>query len=123
MLRPAGFSSGRGDCARGGRSAGRCSALTRRYVGVDDGFVNCGPSKCRVWPVLAPAGGIVRAGAAVFRAEAAGSVAGMDVFSPKSRKVRQPGLPVGESDDHRRTDESASRDAAFMLREKTHGAA
>ena len=33
---------------------------------------------------------------------AAGSVAGMDVFSPNSRKVRQPGLSVGESDDHRR---------------------
>ena len=39
---------------------------------------------------------------------AAGSVAGMDVFSPNSRKVRQPGLPVGESDDHRRTDEGVS---------------
>ena len=103
-----GFSGGlirRGWTAEGA-SAGRLSALTRRYVSANDGFVNCGPSGCRVWPVLAPAGGIVRAGAvlrAVFRADAAGSVAGMDVFSPKSRKVRQPGLPVGESADHRRS--------------------
>ena len=55
---------------------------------------------------------------------AAGSVAGMDVFSPKSRKIRQPGLSVGESDNHRRTDEGVSLDAAFMPREKkTRGAA
>ena len=47
--------------------------------------------------------------AAVFRADAAGSVVGMDVFFLKSRKVRQPGLPVGESADHRRTDEGVSR--------------
>ena len=40
--------------------------------------------------------------AAAFRADAAGSVAGMGVFSPNSRKVRQPGLPVGENADHRR---------------------
>ena len=65
------------------------------------------------------AGAVLRGG---FIA-AAGSVAGMDVFSPNSRKVRQPGLPVGESADHRRTDESVSLDAAFMPREKTHGAA
>ena len=45
-----------------GCSAGRRSALTRRYVGVDDGFVNCGSSRRYVWPVLAPAEGIVRAG-------------------------------------------------------------
>ena len=156
---------------------GRCSALTRRYAGVNDELVNRGPARRCVWPVLAPAGGIVRAGAvlrsdaararglrsscggravftcgvcarwrggafvwyymivnygpaggcvwpgavpaggiargavlrAVFRADAAGSVAGMDVFSPNSRKVRQPGLPVGESADHRRTDEGVSR--------------
>ena len=88
-------------------------------------IVNCGPSKCRAWPVLVPAGGIARGAVlrAVFRADAAGSVAGMDVFSPNSRKVRQPGLPVGESADHRRTDEGIPRDAAFMPREKTHGAA
>ena len=62
---------------------------------------------------------------AVFRADAAaGSVAGMDVFSPKSLKIRQPGLSVGESADHRRTDEGIPRDAAFMPREKkTRGAA
>ena len=65
------------------------------------------------------AGAVLRGG---FIA-AAGSVAGMDVFSPNSRKVRQPGLPVGESADHRRTDEGVSLDAVFMLREKTHGAA
>ena len=82
MSRLAGCSSGRRDCARGGRSAGRCSFVV-----------------------------------------AADSVAGMDVFFPKFRKIRQPGLPVGESDDHRRTDESVSLDAAFMPREKTHGAA
>ena len=168
-----GFSGGliRGGWTAEGASAGRLSALARRYVSVNDGFVNCGPSGCCVWPVLAPAGGIVRAGAvlrsdaararglrsscggravftcgvcarwrggafvwyymivnygpagccvwpgavpaggiargavlrAVFRADAAGSVAGMDVFSPNSRKVRQPGLPVGESADHRRS--------------------
>ena len=56
--------------ARGGWSAERCSALTRRYVGVDDGFVNCGPSRRYVWPVLAPAEGIVRAGVGL-RGEAA----------------------------------------------------
>ena len=61
--------------ARGGWSAERCSALTRRYVGVDDGFVNCGPSRRYVWPVLAPAEGIVRAGA-VLR-ERGGSRAGL----------------------------------------------
>ena len=66
------------------------------------------------------AGAVLRGG---FIA-AAGSVAGMDVFFPKFRKIRQPGLPVGESDDHRRTDESVSLDAAFMPREKkTRGAA
>ena len=66
------------------------------------------------------AGAVLRSG---FIA-AAGSVAGMDVFFPKSRKVRQPGLPVGESADHRRTDEGIPRDAAFMPREKkTRGAA
>ena len=68
MLRLAGCSSGWRDCARGGRSAGRCSFVV-----------------------------------------AAASVAGMDVFSPKSRKIRQPGLSVGESADHRRTDEGVSR--------------
>ena len=83
MLRLAGCSSGWRDCARGGRSAGRCSFVV-----------------------------------------AAGSVAGMDVFFPKSRKVRQPGLSVGESADHRWTDEGIPRDAAFMPREKkTHGVA
>ena len=56
--------------ARGGWSAERCSALTRRYVGVDDGFVNCGSAKGYVWPVLAPAEGIVRAGGGL-RGEAA----------------------------------------------------
>ena len=79
MLRLAGFSSGRRDCARG--------AVLR------SGFI-----------------------------AAAGSVAGMDVFSPNSRKVRQPGLPVGESAVHWRTDEGVSRDAACMPREKTLGA-
>ena len=45
-----------------GCSAGRRSALTRRYVGVDDGFVNCGPAKGYVWPVLAPAKGFCARG-------------------------------------------------------------
>ena len=89
-------------------------------------IVNYGPAGCCVWPGAVPAGGIARGAVlrAVFRADAAGSVAGMDVFSPNSRKVRQPGLPVGESADHRRTDEGIPRDAAFMPREKkTRGAA
>ena len=49
---------------------GRCSALTRRYAGVNDGLVNRGPARRCVWPVAAPAGGIVRAGA-VLRSDAA----------------------------------------------------
>ena len=54
----------------GGCSMGRCSALTRRSVVSLHGLVNCGPSRRCVWPVLAPAGGIVRAGA-VLRSDAA----------------------------------------------------
>ena len=54
----------------GGCSMGRCSALTRRYAGVNDGLVNRGPARRCVWPVAAPAGGIVRAGA-VLRSDAA----------------------------------------------------
>ena len=49
---------------------GRCSALTRRYAGVNDELVNRGPARRCVWPVLAPAGGIARAGA-VLRSDAA----------------------------------------------------
>ena len=41
---------------------GRCIALSRRCVGALYRIVNCGPAKCCVWPVLAPAEGIVRAG-------------------------------------------------------------
>ena len=48
--------------ACGGWSAELCSALTRRYVGMDDGFVNCGPAKGCVWPVLAPAKGLCARG-------------------------------------------------------------
>ena len=85
-LRPAGYSSGRGDCARGGCSAGRCGscaglrssyagraaftygvcaryrggAFVRHYM-----MVNRGPAKGCVWPVIAPAEGIVRAGGCV----------------------------------------------------------
>ena len=86
MLCLAGFSSGRGDCARGGCSAGRCGscaglrssyagraaftygvcaryrggAFVRHYM-----MVNRGPAKGCVWPVIAPAEGIVRAGGCV----------------------------------------------------------
>ena len=42
--------------------AGRCSALTRRNAILLHGVVNCGPAKGYVWPVLAPAEGLVRAG-------------------------------------------------------------
>ena len=59
--------------------------------------------------------------ATVFRAYAAGSVAGMDVFSPNSRKVRQPGLPVGESADHRRTDEGVSRSVYAARKDARRG--
>ena len=53
----------RGAGERRGFRLRRCSALARR----DDiplcESVNCAPTKCCVWPVLAPAEGIVRAGA------------------------------------------------------------
>ena len=53
----------RGAGERRGSRLRRCSALARR----DDiplcESVNCAPTKCCVWPVLAPAEGIVRAGA------------------------------------------------------------
>ena len=64
-----------GFVACGGVRLWRLSALTRRYVGVDDGFVNCGPSRRYVWPVLAPAEEIVRAG--VGLRERGGSRAGL----------------------------------------------
>ena len=63
------------------------------------------------------AGAVLRSG---FIA-AAGSVAGMDVFSPNSRKVRQPGLPVGESADHRRTDEGVSRSVYAARKDARRG--
>ena len=63
------------------------------------------------------AGAVLRGG---FIA-AAGSVAGMDVFSPNSRKVRQPGLPVGESADHRRTDEGVSRSVYAARKDARRG--
>ena len=37
-LRPAGYSSGRGDCARGGCSAGRCGSLGMFYVRITSVF-------------------------------------------------------------------------------------
>ena len=50
---------GRGWCAASGRSF----ALTRQGVRLLHRFVNCGPAQCCVPPVVAPAEGIVRAGA------------------------------------------------------------
>lgn len=63
------------------------------------------------------AGAVLRSG---FIA-AAGSVAGMGVFSPNSRKVRQPGLSVGESADHRWTDEGVSRSVYAARKNARHG--
>ena len=50
---------GRGWCAASGRSF----ALTRQGVRLLHRFVNCAPAQCCVPPVVAPAEGIVRAGA------------------------------------------------------------
>ena len=58
----------------GGCSMGRCSALTRRYAGVNDELVNRGPARRCVWPVLAPAGGIARAGAVFVLLRSCGSI-------------------------------------------------
>ena len=67
-----GWSAERGGfVACGGVRLWRLSALTRRYVGVDDGFVNCGAAKGCVPPVIAPAEGIVRAGAVLRGGDAA----------------------------------------------------
>ena len=44
------------------KPAEHLSALSRRGVGSSHGIVNCRPAQCCVWPVAAPAEGIVRAG-------------------------------------------------------------
>ena len=44
------------------KQEGHLSALSRRGVGSSHGIVNCRPAQCCVWPVAAPAEGIVRAG-------------------------------------------------------------
>ena len=46
----------------GSRADGRCSALARRCAVPLHRIVNCAPAKGCVWPVVAPAEGIVRAG-------------------------------------------------------------
>ena len=73
MLRPAGFSSGRGDCARGGCSARRCFALARRNDIPLYRIVNCAAARLLCLPDIVPAQGY-RARGAVRRGDVVLSV-------------------------------------------------
>ena len=146
MLRLAGFSAGRGLVRagvglreRGGSRAGLCSSCGGRAVftcGVCARWrggafvwyymiVNCGPSKGRVWPVAAPAGGIVRAGVglrggAVLSWRLLPSRAWMCFFRSLGKSAN-PAFPLARAP----TIGGRMRafPAAFMPREKTHGTA
>ena len=63
MSRPAGFSAGRGACARGGCSARRCFALTRRNDIPLYRIVNCAAARRLCLPDIVPAQGYRACGA------------------------------------------------------------
>ena len=73
MLRPAGFSAGRGACARGGCSARRCFALARRNDIPLYRIVNCAAARRLCLPDIVPAQGY-RARGAVRRGDVVLSV-------------------------------------------------
>ena len=73
MSRPAGFSAGRGDCARGGCSARRCFALARRNDIPLYRIVNCAAARRLCLPDIVPAQGY-RARGAVRRGDVVLSV-------------------------------------------------
>ena len=73
MLRPAGFSAGRGACARGGCSARRCFALARRNDIPLYRIVNCAAARLLCLPDIVPAQGY-RARGAVRRGDVVLSV-------------------------------------------------
>ena len=73
MLRPAGFSAGRGVCARGGCSARRCFALARRNDIPLYRIVNCAAARRLCLPDIVPARGY-RARGAVRRGDVVLSV-------------------------------------------------
>ena len=73
MSRPAGFSAGRGACARGGCSARRCFALARRNDIPLYRIVNCAAARRLCLPDIVPAQGY-RARGAVRRGDVVLSV-------------------------------------------------
>ena len=94
MLRPAGFSAGRGACARGGYSARRCFALTRRNDIPLYRIVNCAAARRLCLPDIVPAQGYrARGGCAAGRCSAIGLscvrfVPGVRSYRNVSRSVR-----------------------------------